>query len=263
MVFVDPKVLLEMAGQGVGRLLRWPRFFETSRVGPLAVEMTDGACPNCGGGSFLLAKTCSHCGGPLALRMAGLLVAAALALLLVATVVAVVVVLRWHQLTAATESGGAADEQIATISTDDLSWLATAMSGCDAEAKTDPGVLHFLVTPLVSVARELEPWQAKSINDAGNGILLRADDTLTGLKSGTLRIYPADYGFSIFDEGGNLLQKWRPVMGVAKFSAANAGPIKTFKVQFRTSRSGSDPYWGGSFNRLNGSCYWVNAIIDN
>jgi hypothetical protein len=249
-----------MAGQGVGR---WLRLFDASPVGPLAVEVTDGECPNCGAGTPLLARTCSQCGGQLALRMAGLLVAGALVLLAVAIVIALVVLLRWHQLAAATESGDAADEQIATISTDDLSWLASAMSGCDAEAKTNQGVLHFLVTPLVSVAKDLAPWQAKSINDAGNGILLRADDTLAGLKSGELRIYPADYGFSIFDEAGNTIQKWRPATGVAKFSAATAGPISTFKVQFRTAHSDSDPNWGGSFNRLNGSCYWVNAIIDN
>jgi hypothetical protein len=259
-VFINTKVLMEMAGQGLGR---WLRFFDTSPVGPLAVGMTDGECPHCGAGTFLLARTCSHCGGPLALRMAGVLLAGALALLTVAAVVAVVVVLRGHQLAAATASGDAADEQIATISTDDLSWLANAMSGCDAEAKADQGMLHFLVTPLVPAAKDLAPWQAKSINDAGNGILLRADDTLAGLKSGELRIYPADYGFSIFDEAGNTIQKWRPATGVAKFSAATTGPIPTFKVQFRTAHSGSDPNWGGSFNRLNGSCYWVNAIIDN
>jgi hypothetical protein len=247
-----------MADQGVGR---WLRFFDTSPVGPMAVEMTDGECPNCGGRTLLLARTCSSCGNPLAPRKAGLLVAGALLLLLVAILIAVVVVLRWHQLAAATESGDAADEQIAATSTADLSWLANAMSGCDAEAKTDRGVFHFLVTPLVSVTQDLAPWQAKSINDAGDGILLRAEDMLAGLKSGALRIYPADYGFGIFDEAGNVLQKWRPAMGVAKFSAASAAPISTFKVQFRTSHSGSNPNWGGSFNRLDGSCYWVNAII--
>jgi hypothetical protein len=48
---------------------------------------------------------------------------------------------------------------------------------------------------------------------------------------------------------------------VAKLSAADVATIPTFKVQFRTSHSGSDPDWGGSFNHLSGSCYWVNAII--
>jgi len=226
-----------------------------------SVELIDGECPNCGGATFVLARTCPHCEGPLVLRTAGLLVAGALALVLIGIVVAVVVVLRGLQLAAATESGVLADAQIAMGSTADLSWLATAMSGCDAEAKADRNTLHFLVTPLVSVAKDIAPWQAKSINDAGTGILLRADDTLAGLKSGALRIYPADYGFSIFDGAGDTIQKWRPAAGVAKFSAPTAAPIATFKVQFRTAYSGSDPNWGGSFNRLDGSCYWVNAII--
>jgi hypothetical protein len=233
--------------------MRWPR----------SVDMIDGECPNCGGGTFVLAKACPNCGAPIKLRMAGMLVASALVLLLVVTVVAAVAVLGWHQLAAATETGAPADAQIAAGSTADLSWLATAMSGCDAQAKTDLGALHFLVTPLVSVAKDTAPWRAKSINDTGNGILLRADDTFDGLKSGTLRFYPADYGFGISDQVGDTAYKWRAALGVAKFSTADAGSISTFKVEFRTARNGGDPEWAGSFRRLDGTCYWVNAIIGN
>jgi hypothetical protein len=237
----------------------WPGYGEMMHVETMYVEMIGDECPNCGGGTFVLAKACPHCGGPVEPRMAGMMVAGALVLLLVAIVVAVVVVLRWHRLAAATETGAPADEQIAASSTADLRWLATAMSGCDAEAKTDLRALHFLVTPLVSVAKDIEPWRAKSINDIGNGILLHADDTLDGLKSGTLRIYPADYDFSIFDQAGNKAYKWRPAVGVAKFSAADAGSISSFTVQFRTARGGGAD-WGSSFNRQSG-CHWVNAII--
>jgi hypothetical protein len=245
------QVLAEMASRSFGRLMRWPEY----------VEMIDSECPNCGGGTLVLAKACPHCGAPIQLRMAGMTVAGALVLLLLAIVVAGVVVLRGHRLAAAT--GAPADEQMAATSTTNVSWLATAMSGCDAEAKTDLGPLHFLVTPLVPVAKDLEPWRAKSLNDAGNGILLRAGDTLDGLKSGTLRIYSADYEFSIFDQVTDPVYKWRPAVGVAKFSTASAGPISTFNVRFRTSHSGRDPEWGGAFTRLDGSCYWVNAIISN
>jgi predicted RNA-binding Zn-ribbon protein involved in translation (DUF1610 family) len=252
-----------MASQSFSRLLRWPEFMETSSDEAMSFGVTDGECPNCGAATLVLARACRHCGAALKLRMAGMLVAGALALLLVAIVAAVVVLLSWHQLAAATESGALADEQIAAVSTADFSWLITAMSECDADAKADQGTFHFLVTPLVSVANDIEPWRAKSINDAGGGILLRAEDMLAGLKSGALQIYPADYGFSIFDEDGNALHKWRPTAGVAKLSAADVAPISTFKVQFRTSHSGGDPDSGGSFNRLSGSCYWVNAIIGN
>ena len=226
-----------------------------------SVEIIDRECPNCGGGTFILATACPHCGAAIGRRSVGMMVAGALVLLLAAMVVAVVVVLRGYRLAAATDTGAPADEQIAADSTADFSWLATAMSGCDAEAKMDPGALRFLVTPLASVAKDNAPWSAKSINDAGNGILLRSDDTLAGLKSGTLRVYPADYGFSIFDQVSETVHKWRPVVGVAKFSVADAGSISTFKVQFRTSRSGLDADWGSSFTRQAGSCLWVNAIV--
>jgi hypothetical protein len=223
--------------------------------------MIDSECANCGGGTSVLAKACRHCGARSGLRLAGMMVAGALALLLAAIAVAGVVVLRGHQLAAATRTGAPADEQIATGTTADLSWLANAMSGCDAEAKADPGALHFLVTPLVPVAREIEPWRAKSISDAGTGLLLHAEDTLAGLKSGALRIYPADYDFSVVDPVGEKVHKWRPAVGVAKFSTADAGSIATFRVQFRTSHSGGDADWGGTFNRQDGACYWVNAIL--
>jgi hypothetical protein len=225
--------------------------------------MTDGECRNCGGGTFVLAKVCAHCGAPLRLRTAGLLIAGALVLLLVAIVVAAVAVLGGHRLATATETGAAADARIAAGSTADPSWLATAMSGCDAQARTDLGVLHFLVTPLVAVTPDTAPWRAKSINETGNAVLLRSDDTLDGLKRGTLRIYPADYAFSISDRAGNTVYKWRAAAGVAKFSTAEAGSISTFNVGFRAARSGADAKWGGSFARHDDSCYWVNAIIGN
>jgi hypothetical protein len=230
---------------------------------PRSVEMIDRECPNCGGRTFILAKACPHCSAAIERRPAGMMVAGALVLLLAAVVVAVVVVLRGYRLAAATDSGAPADEEIAAGSTVDFSWLATAMTECDDEAKMDPGTLRFLVTPLASVAKDIAPWSAKSINDAGNGILLRSDDTLAGLKSGTLRFYPADYGLSVFDQVSEAVHKWRPVVGVAKFSVADAGSISTFQVQFRTSRSGPDADWGGSFTRQAGSCYWVNAIVRN
>jgi hypothetical protein len=241
----------EMASRSFGRLMRWPEY-----LGRL-----DSECPNCGSGTLVPAKTCPHCGAPIALRMAGMAVAGALVLLLVAVVVALAVALRGHRPADAT--GAPADEQIAATSTTNLSWLANAMSGCDAQAKTDLGALHFLVTPLISVAKDLQPWRAKALNDAGNGVLLSAGDTLEGLKSGTLRIYAADYEFGIFDQVSDPIYRWRPSVGVAKFSTAVADLSSTFNVRFRTSHSGRDPEWGGSFTRLDGTCYWVNAIISN
>jgi hypothetical protein len=225
--------------------------------------MIDNECANCGGRISVLAAACPHCGASSGLRLAGMMVAGALVLLLAAFVVAGVVVLRWQQLAAATRTGAPADEQIAAGTSADLSWLAAAMSGCDAEARADPGALHFLVTPLVPAAGDLAPWRSKSISDAGTGILLHAEDTLEALKSGALRIYPADYDFSVVDPVDDKIHKWRPAVGVAKFSTAEPGAISTFRVQFRTSHSRRDADWGGTFNRQLGTCYWVNAIMDD
>jgi len=234
--------------------MRWPGL----------VEKISGNCPSCGAGTGVLAKACPDCGASIGLRPAGLMVVAgALVILAAAIVLALVVVLRGQQLTVATETGAPADQQIAATSTADFSWLATAMSGCDAAAKTESGAIHFLVTPLVSAAKEVEPLRAKSINDTGNAILLRADDALDGLKAGTLRIYPADYGFGIFDSENDTALKWRPAAGVVKLSTTAAGAMSAFNVQLRTARSGNDPEWGGSFTRQDGTCYWVNAIISH
>jgi hypothetical protein len=229
------------------------------RPGP--VDLIDGECPNCGGGTLVLAKTCSKCGAPLKLRMAGILVAGALVLLMAAIVLAVAVVLRGDRLAAATETGAPADQLIAAEATADFSWLASAMAGCETEAKTNAGALHFLVTPLVSVAEDIEPWRTKSINDAGSGILLRSDDALEGLKSGTLRVYPADYQFSISDQADDTVYKWRPSVGVAKLSTADAAAFASFRVRFRTVHNRAGGEWGGTFTRQEGSCYWVNPII--
>src|ERR1700688_4969113 len=133
----------EMTNRGFGRLMRWPG----------GLEKIDGNCPNCGSGIGVLGKACPDCGVPIGLRPAGMIVVGALVILAVALVLALVVALRGHQLAAASETGAPAEEQIAAISTTDFSWLATAMSACDAAAKTDAGALHFLVTPLVSVAK--------------------------------------------------------------------------------------------------------------
>jgi hypothetical protein len=222
--------------------------------------MIGSRCPSCGEDAFGLAGTCRRCGARRG-RLADAIVAGALALPLLAVGLAVAAVLRGDQLAAATRTGVPADEHIAAGSIADLAWLSAAMSGCDAEARTDPDKLYFLVTPLASVAKDIAPWHEKSINDMGNGLLLRSDDTLDGLKSETLRFYPADYGFRILDQASNTVYKWRPSVGVTRFSTAEPGAIKTFKVQFRTAYGGSDTEWGGSFTRQNASCHWVNAII--
>ena len=236
---------------GIGAVGRWPIWSET-----MASD-----CPRCGEAAFVLARSCPACGAARKIETTGLTLAGALALLLIAVVIAAVTILTGHQLAAATETGDAIGEPVAAGATGDPSWLAKAMNQCDAEAKADADTLHFLATPLVVVDSDLASWRAKAINDAGNGIMLRSEETFDGLRRGSLRLYAADYGFGVLDAADNLIYRWRPSVGVAKFTAANPGEMPTFMVQFRTAHTGSEPVQGGAFNRQKGSCYWVNAII--
>jgi hypothetical protein len=217
-------------------------------------------CPHCGGAVPLLRRTCPDCGGDTKLGGSSISIAIALMLLVAAGATVATVLLRWQQLDAATATGLPADALIAPTSTTDFSWVRKAMSGCDAVASADPSPLHFLVTPLVPVGTDTEPWRAKSINAKGDGILLRADDAIDGLKQGTLRIFPGDYVFSLTDEASLKVLRWRAAVGVARFSNANATSVASFTVQFRTAH-GTNPVWDTTFNRQNGSCAWVNPII--
>jgi hypothetical protein len=236
---------------GIGAVGSWPIWAETM--------VSD--CPRCGEAAFVFVRSCPACGAARKLQTTALTVAGALALLLIAVAIAAVTVVGWHQLAAATETGDAVGEPVAAGAAGDPSWLAKAMSQCDAEAKADADTLHFLITPLVPADGELASWRAKAINDSGNGIMLRSEDAFDGLRRGSLRLYAADYGFGVLDAANNLIYRWRPSVGVAKFTAANPGEMPTFMVQFRTAHTGSEPVQGGTFNRQNGACYWVNAIM--
>jgi len=229
----------------------------------LSAETIEQECRNCGAAAFVLARSCPACGSARALGRVGMMVAGALVLLLLAVVTASVVVLGWHQLAAATETGEATAAPVAMGSLRDPSWLATAMSECEAEARadTESGILHFLITPLALAEGDLAAWRPKAINATGNGIMLRADDVLDALRRGTLRVYAADYDFSVLEPTGEELYRWRPSQGVAKFAAADPGELPTFTVRFRTAYTGDEPVEGGPFSRQKGACYWVNAII--
>jgi len=242
-----------MAGAGIVGAARFP----------LSAETIERECPNCGEPAFLLARSCPACGSARAMGRVGMMVAGALVLLLLAVATASVVVLGWHQLAAATETGEATAAPVAMGSLRDPSWLANAMSECDAQARADAesGVLHFLVTPLAPAEGDLAAWRPKAINAAGNGIMLRAEDVLDALRRGALRVYAADYDFSVLDPSGEELYRWRPSQGVAKFAAADPGELPTFTVRFRTAYTGNESVEGGPFTRQKAACYWVNAII--
>ncbi len=220
-------------------------------------------CSNCGEPVPLFAKSCAHCGAANEGRLGAIAVAGALAFLLLAFVVAGLLVLRWQRAPAGSQATPeTAQQQPAVGSGGDFTWLTKAMQDCDTEAASKPDVLQFLVIPLAAKSADDKEWRAKSLNDIGNGILLSSKDALEALTGGAVRIATAQYVFRIRDEKSDAIYEWKPSTGVAKFSAADADAIASFKVQFRKNDQSPD-VWGNPFNRQAGTCYWVNAIIGN
>jgi hypothetical protein len=142
----------------------------------------------------------------------------------------------------------------------DLNSIRAAMDRCEADAKTDPVTLRFLIIPLASVRTD---WRPKSVSAVGNAFLLTSDDAFGGLKDGTLRIYPGEYDFRVLDQSTGTVFKWKPSTGVANFSIADSVWVTRLKVQFLTSKNPADDQWGSSFARPTETCYWVSAVIDD
>lgn len=215
-------------------------------------RLTGVECAECGQPVPAFARTCGYCGAANRLRAAAIAVAAALAVLAIAAVVAIVVVASWQRLPidATTQSPPAGG---------DFAWLTNAMQECDTLAEKEPETLHFLVIPL-AVATKDEDWQAKALNKIGNGILLRSDVALDGLKGGALSIAKEGYILSVRDQA-QVTYNWDRTVGVAKFSIPNGGSIDGFNIQFqyRDKQGGDD--WGNAFARKKGNCYWVNVIL--
>ncbi len=224
--------------------------------------MIESECPDCGDRVFIFARTCPRCGTANEARMAGVWVAGALAMLAVAIVVAVVAVLRGHPLPIAGTPDAPVGEHVEASSASNFGWLTAAMSECETEAMKDLDTLYFLVLPLASLPQDDAQWRAKSILEIGNAILLRSDDALEGLRSGTLRLYSGQYDFRIRD-GADTVYKWKPSIGVTKISTPDARSIATFRLQFQTSGTVGEAEWGSPFTRQSGTCYWVNAIVGN
>lgn len=143
----------------------------------------------------------------------------------------------------------------------DFVWLETAMKQCDEQAAKDPKSLHYLVIPLVDEPRDEPGWRRISINDIGNAILINGEDMLAGLRRKALRISTDEYVFSARNEATKDVLAWKPSTGVRKFVVNDASAIKQFRVQFQSNDVSRAINWGSTFDRQEGNCYWVNAIL--
>lgn len=143
----------------------------------------------------------------------------------------------------------------------DFAWLETAMKQCDEQAAKDAKGLHYLVIPLVDEPRDEPGWRRISINDIGNAILINGEDMLAGLRRKALRLSTDEYVFSARNEATKDVLTWKPSMGVRKFVINDASAIKQFRVQFQSNDASRAINWGATFERQEGNCYWVNAIL--
>jgi hypothetical protein len=226
-----------------------------SRAGWWA-QLTGAECAECGEPLPAFARICARCGAGNRARLGAFAVVVALAALAAAALVALTAVLvGWQR-------GPLQDTAMAPVATDgEFAWLTTAMHDCDAVAAKEPETLHFLVIPLAAAPNDHTDWQAKALNKVGNGILLRSDVALDGLKSQGLAISKARYVFTVRDQA-QVVYKWDRSAGIAKFSIPNAGAIDGFSIQFQSADGKSGDDWGNTFARKKGNCYWVNVILD-
>ena len=211
-------------------------------------------CRDCGEGVPVFARACAHCGAPNHARPAAVAVAAALALLVVAVAVAAIVVLRWQHSPVDTSEpvpATPATPEPATATTE-FAWLTAAMQACDSEAAKEPDTLQFLVIPLANAPADEPEWRAKSLNDIGNAILLNSDAALAGLQSHGLKISTEEYSFFVREEGSSAMYKWKPSVGVVKFSIPDAQSTGSFRIQFQTRNRTGDANWGATFVRQKG-----------
>src|SRR5262249_44772011 len=158
-------------------------------------------------GNSTFARDCARCGAPNPARPAALAIGGALAALgLAALVTGAVIVFKPSGRPATPASAPAAKPQPNSA----FAWLQAALDSCDADAANDKSTLQFLVIPLAASKADDEEWRKKSLNDIGNGVLLKSDDALAGLGDRQLKLSSIEYVFAIRDDATGVVYKWKP-----------------------------------------------------
>jgi zinc ribbon protein len=219
--------------------------------------MSSTECGHCGEPISKGARACSYCGAPIPARRRNLLVwlGAAAALVLAAIVVAALM----FSGRTPNQEGTAVDQRAG--GGDEFAWLEAAMKQCDEQAAKEPKGVHYLVIPMIDEPKDEPGWRRVSINDIGNAILVNSEDMLAGLRRKALRLSPDEYVFSVRNEKTRDVLTWKPSTGVRKFVINDGTGIEQFKIQFQSNDASRAINWGATFDRKEGNCYWVNAIL--
>lgn len=143
----------------------------------------------------------------------------------------------------------------------DFAWLTAAMAACDKRAADDPRKLHFLVIPLQANEQDIPDWRLLALGGVGNGITLRTDDALGGLRRGTLRVDSGQMAFAVQDAVTRMIYQWSPAAGPTSFATPDAAALRLFRLQLAPLGKADQARWGDVYERQNASCHWIAAII--
>jgi len=152
---------------------------------------------------------------------------------------------------------------VAPANNQNFGWIGRAIAQCEAEAARSVDTLYFLVIPVLAVDGDQQAWLAKSNGTVGASVLLLgSQDTLDGLRAGSLRLVRRSFNFAILEPSATRVYQWKPALGVHKFAIRDAKAVATFKPGFEIP-AGGDTQWaaGGAITREAGTCYWTGALM--
>jgi hypothetical protein len=151
---------------------------------------------------------------------------------------------------------------VAPANNQDFGWIERAIAQCEAEAARNVDTLYFLVMPVVAIDGNQQTWLAKSNGTVGASLLLLgSQDTLDGLRAGSLQLARRSFNFAILEPSTTRAYRWKPALGVHKFAIRDAKAVAAFKPGFEIT--GGDTRWadGGAIPREAGTCYWTGALM--
>ncbi len=150
---------------------------------------------------------------------------------------------------------------VAPANNQNFGWIGRAITQCEAEAARNADTLYFLVIPVVAPDGDQQAWLAKSNGTVGDSVLLGSQDTLDGLRAGSLRLARRPFNFSILEPSTSRVYKWKPALGVHKFAIRDAKAVAAFKPGFEIPAGGDTRWADGAIPREAGTCYWTGALM--
>jgi len=230
-----------------------------------------GECETCGAPARPFAGICADCGTASPIRPAQIAALAGVSILLLAILVGANRL--WHTLIAWRETNFSRLQHAPALfgppgptarpNTEiNFAWIEKAMADCDREARRHLDALYFLVTPLAATNGNVQRWTQISLGNIGSTItLLASKDALSGLREGSLAVFPGQFVFSIVESTTNVTYTWKPATGVSEFVMREALAVKSFKPGFQILGTDGETAWATTPAVQRPACYWLSALL--